>query len=105
MNTANAKTSYLRALQEFPLIGIDLGARPEPSLEEARAELVRILSQLIKKSLGNQYGPLIGVASEAAVTEFLVGLEARFVEVKGDITLLLEEIIDRVFAKNQKSKT
>lgn len=104
MNSVNGEASYLRASQELQSVGIDLGERPELTLDEARAELATSLALLINKALSKQYGPLIGEVSEPTVTAFLENLESSYGRAKHDLTLFLEEITDRILKKNHKAK-
>lgn len=88
--------SLLRAMREDPSAGVLDGIRPEPTLEEARVELAREVSRIANALFKDKYGPLVGVMSEPAITEVLRGFEANLDRVKGDITLVIEELVDRV---------
>jgi hypothetical protein len=88
--------SLLRAMREDPSAGVMDGIRPEPTLEEARVELAREVSRIANALFKDKYGPLVGVMSEPAITEVLRGFEANLNRVKGDITLVIEELVDRV---------
>ena len=88
--------SLLRAMREDPSAGVLDGIRPEPTLEEARVELAREVSRIANALFKDKYGPLVGVMSEPAITEVLRGFEANIDRVKGDITLVIEELVDRV---------
>jgi hypothetical protein len=88
--------SLLRAMREDPSAGVMDGIRPEPTLEEARVELAREVSRIANALFKDKYGPLVGVMSEPAITEVLRGFEANLDRVKGDITLVIEELVDRV---------
>jgi hypothetical protein len=88
--------SLLRAMREDPSAGVLDGIRPEPTLEEARVELAREVSRIANALFKDKYGPLVGVMSEPAITEVLRGFEANLNRVKGDITLVIEELVDRV---------
>jgi hypothetical protein len=88
--------SLLRAMREDPSAGVMDGIRPEPTLEEARVELAREVSRIANALFKDKYGPLVGVMSEPAITEDLRGFEANLDRVKGDITLVIEELVDRV---------
>ena len=88
--------SLLRAMREDPSVGVMEGIRQEPTLEEARVELAREVSRIANALFKDKYGPLVGVISEPAITEVLRGFEANLDRVKGDITLVIEELVDRV---------
>jgi hypothetical protein len=87
--------SLLRAMREDPTAGIFDGIRQEPSLDEARVELAREVSRIANALFKDKYGPLVGVMSEPAITEVLRGFEANLDRIKGDITLVIEELVDR----------
>ena len=95
MDSGNFRDAYLRAQRERPDIGF-AGKRVEPSLDEARAELAKSISQVVHNLFQDRYGPLVSAVSEPAVTEFLKGFEARLTQAKGDVTLVAQELLDRV---------
>ncbi len=101
--------SYLRAAREEPSIGILEGKRPEPTLDEARSEFAKAVSRVANTLFKDRYGPLVGVITEPAITEVLKGFEANLARAKGDITLVVEELMDRVLPgsgmKNKKRKS
>lgn len=98
----------MRALREEPSIGVYEGIRPEPSLDEARSELAKAISGVANNLLKDRYGPLVGAMGEPAITEVLKGFEANLNRVKEDVTLVVEELLDRVLPgsgmKNKKLK-
>ena len=104
MSTANSRESYMRAMREEPSSGVISGARPEPSLDEARAELAQAISRVANNLFKDKYGPLVGVVSEPAINEFLKGFEANLSRAKGDITLVAEELLDRVIPPRSKRR-
>ena len=104
MSTANSRQIYLRATRDEPSLGITSGLRPEPTLDEARAELSEAISRAATYVLQDKYGPLLGAVSEPAVNEFLKGFELNLSRTKGDLTIVFEELFDRVIPKNQRNK-
>lgn len=96
--------AYLRATHDEPSLGFTSGLRPEPTLEEARAELSEEISRAAAYVFQDKYGPLLGVVSQPAVNEFLKGLELNLSRARGDLSLFFEELLDRVIAKNQRNK-
>lgn len=104
MSTANSRESYMRAMREEPSSGVISGARPEPSLDEARAELAQSISRVANNLFKDKYGPLVGIISEPAINEFLKGFEANLSRAKGDITLVAEELLDRVIPPRSKRR-
>ena len=104
MSTANSRESYMRAMREEPSSGVINGSRPEPSLDEARGELAQAISRVANNLFKDKYGPLFGVISEPAINEFLKGFEANLSRAKGDITLVAEELLDRVIPPRSKRR-
>ena len=94
MDSGNFRDAYLRAQRERPDIGFK-GKRVEPTLDEARAELAKSISQVVHNLFQDRYGPLVGAVSEPAVVEFLKGFEGRLAQAKGDVTLVAQELLDR----------
>ena len=92
--------NYLRATGEEPTRGISSGIRPDPTLDEARAELSEAISRVATSIFKDKYGPLLGIVSQPAVNEFLNGFEANVSRTKGDLTLVFEELLDRVVPRN-----
>ena len=109
MTSVNSKESYLKAAREEPSVGIFEGKRPEPTIDEARSELAQALSRVANNPFKDRYGPLVGVITEPAITEALKGFEVNLARAKGDITLVVEELMDRVLPgsgmKNKKRKS
>ena len=104
MSTGNSRETYMRAMREEPSSGVTSGVRPEPSLDEARAELAQAVSRVANNLFKDKYGPLVGVISEPAINEFLKGFEANLNRAKGDITLVAEELLDRVIPPRSKRR-
>ena len=104
MNSGTTKAVFLFAKCDEPSIGIISGLRPEPTLDEARAELSEAISRAATYVFKDKYGPLLGVVSQPSVNELLKGFELNLSRASGDLTLVFEELLDRVIAKNQRSK-
>lgn len=96
MDSANFRDAYLRAERERPSIGFSSGARPEPTLDEARAELAQSISRVVHTLFSDRFGPLVGSVTEPAVVEVLKGFENNLSRAKGDVTLVAQELLDRV---------
>jgi hypothetical protein len=96
MSTGNSRDSYMRAMREEPSSGVISGARPEPTLDEARTELAQAISRVANNLFKDRYGPLVGVISEPAINEVLNRFEANLARAKGDVTLVAQELLDRV---------
>lgn len=104
MSSANFREAYLRASRERPAEGSASGRRPEPSLDEARAELAQSLSRVANNLFKQRYGPLVGVISEPAITEVLKSFESNLARAKGDITLVVEELLDRALPPTSRRR-
>jgi hypothetical protein len=65
-------------------------------LDEARAELAQAISRVVHNVFQDRYGPLVGAITEPAIYEFLKGFEANLMRAKGDVTLVAQELLDRV---------
>jgi len=104
MSTGNSRESYMRAMREEPSSGVISGARPEPSLDEARTELAQAISRVANSLFKDKYGPLVGVISEPAINEFLKGFEVNITRAKGDVTLVVGELLDRVIPPRSKQR-
>lgn len=88
--------SYLRSKQEEVSNGVLHDSRPEPSLAQARQDLSFAISRLAQKFLAGQYGTLVSTISEQTINSSLRVFEERLERVKGDITIVCEELLDRL---------
>lgn len=104
MTSGNSRESYLRAAREEPSLGVISGARPEITIEEARTELAQAISRVANNLFKDRYGPLVGVISEPAITEVLKGFEANLARARGDVTLVVSELLDRVVPPRTKRR-
>ena len=104
MTSGNSRESYLRAAREEPSFGVISGTRPEITIDEARTELAQAISRVANNIFKDRYGPLVGVISEPAITEVLKGFEAILARAKGDITIVVEELLDRVVPPRSKRR-
>jgi len=96
---------YLSAIRDEPSLGVMSGRRPEPTLDVARAELSEEISRIVTSLFKDKYGPLLDVVSKPAVNEFLKGFESNLSRTKGDLTIVLEELLDRLVPKNLRRKS
>ena len=96
MDSVNLKQPYLRAQREKPSLSINTGQRGEVSLDEARVELAGAISRTLTNLFQDKYGPLLGSLSEPAIVEILKGFESNLSKAKGDVTLVAQELLDRV---------
>ena len=104
MDSVNLKDAYLRAARERPALGINTGLRGEVSLDEARAELAGSISRILHSLFQDRYGPLVGSLSEPAIVEILKGFESNLSKAKGDVTLIAQEILDRLLPPNSNKR-
>jgi hypothetical protein len=104
MDSVNLKDAYLRAARERPALGINTGLRGEVSLDEARTELAGSISRILHSLFQDRYGPLVGSLSEPTITEILKGFEANLSRTKGDVTLVAQELLDRLLPPNSNKR-
>ncbi len=104
MDSGNFRDAYLRAQREKPALGFETGARPEPTLDEARTELAQAVSRVVHNLFSERYGPLVGTVTEPTVTEFLKGFEANLKRAKGDVTLVAQELLDRAMPPRSRRR-
>ncbi len=104
MDSGNFRDAYLRAQREKPALGFSTGARPDPTLDEARAELAQAVSRVIHNLFADRYGPLVGTITEPTVNEFLKGFEANLKRAKGDVTLVAQELLDRAMPPRSRRR-
>ena len=96
--SARIQENYLRAGREQPALGIFDAKAPEPTLDEARADLAKAIGKIADQLLSKRYGPLIGTIAETTTTATLQQFEANLTKAKGDITLVVTEFSDRIFS-------
>ncbi len=96
MDSGNFREAYLRAEREKPALGLATGKGAEPTVDEARTELSQAIRRVLHNVFQDRYGPLVGAISEPTINEFLKGFEANLERAKGDVTLVAQELLDRV---------
>jgi len=104
MESELTRIIFLRAKLERIVDGVVKDARPDPSLDQARRELSVALSKVAEKFLANRYGPLVQSISAEAIDSTLRAFEERLIRTKGDITLVLEGLTERISKRTNKSK-
>lgn len=77
--------------------------RPEPTLDEARAELANSIGEIAHKVFSKKYGPLVGTVTKTTAETLLKNAEENIYRAKGDATLIIHELVDRAFT-SQKNK-
>lgn len=98
------QNAYLRAELERPSLGILSGRRLEPTLDEARSELAKSLSRVIRSVFQDRYGPFVGALSEPTINGALKSFESNLAKAKGDVTLVTQELLDRVIPPQSKRR-
>jgi len=96
MRISRITESYGRAGRDNPLSGITCNSRPEPTLEEARSELAKAIGKVAKSVFQDFYGPVFTVLTEQAIEQQLREFEMTISTKVGDMTLVLEEVFDRM---------
>jgi hypothetical protein len=104
MSSANFRQAYLRAARERPAQGFTSARRPELTLDQARTELAQSISRIANEIFKDRYGPLVGAVTEPAINEFLRSFEANLDRAKGDITLVIEELLDRTLPPRSRRR-
>lgn len=92
---------YRRSREENPSNGVSGGHRPEPTLEQARNELAKAINNILCRFVPVDYGPAVFAISETAIVETLKSFEANLIRSKGDLTLVLVEIHERLFQSKE----
>ena len=90
--------NYLRARREQPKSAIANTKAPEPTLDEARADLAKAIGKLADQFLAKRYGPLTGTIAETTTNATLQQFESNLTRAKGDISLVVQEFSDRIFS-------
>lgn len=93
---------YLRAMRDEPTLGLTSGLRPEPTLDEARAELSEAISTAFNSMFEKDLGPIIGVVSKQVVYEYLRNIEAKVSLTKEHFYVVLSEIVERTLDFNKR---
>lgn len=88
--------SYSRASAETQSIGVTSGERPEPTLEESRAELANALAKSMSLILPMLQNSLLIDFSELAISEALISLENQFFSSREEFNLIVNELLDRL---------
>jgi len=107
MDESRASTSdelYSRMKAERP-ISLDFSEapkKPEPTLDEARDDLAKSVSEVAHALFAKRFGPLVGSVTQTTVNAVLKDLEQNAYRLKGDVTLVAEEFIDRALNKKRK---
>ena len=78
--------------------------RPEPTLDEARAELANSIGEIAHKVFSKKYGPLVGTVTKTTAETLLKNVEENLYRAKGDATLIIQELVDRAFTSPKKKK-
>lgn len=102
--TGLLQEALLRARREQVLPGLLEAKTPEPTLDEARADLAAAISRITHSLLADRFGPLVGTITETSVTAGLKTFEEQLHRAKGDFTLVAQELTDRIFTRSQTKR-
>ena len=102
--SSNMRNTYLRAKLERPSKEFVTGQRREIKIDEARNEFATAISRLLNRIFQDKYGPLLGSFSEVTITEILKEFEANLSRAKGDVTLVAQELLDRLLPPTSKKR-
>ncbi|MCX6446353.1 MAG: hypothetical protein NTZ66_05800 [Actinobacteria bacterium] len=103
-SATNFDELYSRMKAERP-ISLDFSQepkKPEPTLDEARDDLAKSVSEIAHALFAKKFGPLVGSVTQTTVNAVLKDLEKNAYRLKGDVTLVAEEFIDRAMNKKRK---
>ena len=76
--------------------------KPEPTLDQARAELADSVSQIIHSLFSKKYGPMVGNVTKTTVETVLKNAEKNAAQTKHDAKLVADEILLRMFKQGKK---
>jgi len=103
-SATNFDELYSRIKAERP-ISLDFSQepkKPEPTLDEARDDLAKSVSETAHALFAKRFGPLVGSVTQTTVNAVLKDLEKSAYRLKGDVTLVTEEFLDRALNKKRK---
>lgn len=106
-NDLSEYSAVLNRLRQEPAISLQNSAgnaRPEPTLDEARADLASALGDVAHSLFAKKYGPMVATVTKATVEAVLKDLEKNAYRAKNDATLIAQELLDRVITRNQSKK-
>lgn len=79
-------------------------APPEPTLEQARADLANSIGEIVHTLFSKKYGPLVGTVTKTTAETLLKNAEENLYRAKGDATLIIQELVDRAFTSPKRRK-
>ena len=90
--------------EAIPVIDFTVtSSRREATLDEARQELAQSISRITHSLFAKKYGPLVGTVTESTVVAVLKDIENNVYRAKGDVTLVVQELLDRAM-ESRKTK-
>ncbi|MEJ6607080.1 MAG: hypothetical protein QNL07_00950 [Candidatus Planktophila sp.] len=98
--------SVINRMKSEPPIILDfvkVGAPREPTLDEARSELANSVGQLAHMIFSKKYGPLVGTVTNTTIETVLKNGEDNLYRAKGDATLVIQELVDRLFTSPKRN--
>jgi len=98
------RDGILRTGRESTVEGLTSDAAPEPTLDEARADLARAVAGIAQKVLADRFGPLTGTITETTILAGLKNFEEKVDRAKGDFNLVAHELADRFVTSVSKKK-
>lgn len=102
--SAIIQEKFFRVGREHPAIEIIEGITPKPDLNQAREELAKVIGKIAEQFLAKRYGPLIGTVAQSTAATYLKKFEENLATAKGDITLVVQELVDRVMTNGRIRK-
>jgi len=106
-NVSSVYAEVLSRLRQEPAVSIQesIGnSRPEPTLDEARADLARAIGEVAHSLFAKKYGPMVATVTKTTAEAVLKDLEKNAYRAKNDATLIAQELLDRAINKNRSKK-
>jgi hypothetical protein len=105
--TPNPQEEFSKAIDRIhneakPVIDFSgTSSRREATLDEARQELAQSISRITHSLFSKKYGPLVGTVTESTVVAVLKDVENNVYRAKGDVTLVVQELLDRAMGSRK----
>jgi hypothetical protein len=106
-NPTSEYSEVLNRLRQEPAISMQNSIgnlRPEPTLDEARADLARAIGEVAHTLFAKKYGPMVATVTKTTAEAVLKDLEKNAYRAKNDATLIAQELLDRAITKNRSKK-
>jgi hypothetical protein len=106
-NSTSEYSEVFTRLRQEPAISVQgtlSNLRPEPTLDEAREDLARAISEVAHSLFAKKYGPMVATVTKTTAEAVLKDLEKNAYRAKNDATLIAQELFDRAITKKRSKK-